>query len=86
MEPKFFSLTVFVLAYLLFIALPYKRAHVAVAAAALLLIFRVISFREAFFAVNWNVMGIFVGTLALADAFMASRVPAYIAEVIVDKA
>jgi Na+/H+ antiporter NhaD/arsenite permease-like protein len=31
-------------------------------------------------------MGIFVGTLVVADIFMESRVPAYVAEVIVDKA
>lgn len=37
-------------------------------------------------AINWNVMGIFVGTLIVADIFMESRVPAYIAEIIVDKA
>ena len=31
-------------------------------------------------------MGIFVGTLILADIFMESRVPAYVAEIIVNKA
>ena len=31
-------------------------------------------------------MGIFVGTLVVADIFMESRVPAYVAEIIVDKA
>jgi len=31
-------------------------------------------------------MGIFVGTLAVADVFMKSRVPAYLAEIIVDRA
>lgn len=45
-----------------------------------------IGLRQAFYAVNWNVIGIFVGTLVLADIFMESRVPAYLAEIIVDKA
>jgi Na+/H+ antiporter NhaD/arsenite permease-like protein len=45
-----------------------------------------ISPKDAFFAINWNVMGIFVGTLVVADIFMESRVPAYVAEIIVDKA
>lgn len=52
----------------------------------LLILTQAISLKEAFLAVNWNVMGIFVGTLILADVFMESRVPAYIAEVVVDKA
>jgi Na+/H+ antiporter NhaD/arsenite permease-like protein len=46
----------------------------------------VISLKEAFLSINWNVMGIFVGTLIVADIFMESRVPAYMAEIIVDKA
>ena len=54
--------------------------------AFLLIVSRVVSFKEAFFSINWNVMGIFVGTLVVADIFMESRVPAYIAEIIVDRA
>jgi Na+/H+ antiporter NhaD/arsenite permease-like protein len=83
---KFIPLFIFIISYLLFIFLPKKRTHIAVISASLLILLRVISFREAFFAINWNVMGIFVGTLVLADIFMESRVPAYIAEIIVDKA
>jgi Na+/H+ antiporter NhaD/arsenite permease-like protein len=59
---------------------------VAVCGSLLLLITGTISLKAAFSAINWNVMGIFVGTLVVADIFMESRVPAYIAEIIVDKA
>lgn len=76
---------IFVLAYLLFIFLPQKRTLVAILAAFALIAFQVISFREAFWAVNWNVMGIFVGTLFVANAFMESRLPAYLAEIIVNR-
>jgi len=86
LDPKIVSLTVFVLAYLLFVLFPHKRTHVAVGGAVVLMLTGVLSWREAFLAINWNVMGIFVGTLVVADVFMKSRVPAYIAEVIVDKA
>jgi Na+/H+ antiporter NhaD/arsenite permease-like protein len=86
MDIKIISLSVFIITYLLFIFLPKKRTHIAVLSAALLILARVISFKQAFFSVNWNVMGIFVGTLVVADIFMESRVPAYIAEIIVDKA
>ena len=86
MTPQNISLAVFLLAYLLFIFLPTKRTLVAVASAFFLILFGAISFRDAFQAVNWNVMGIFVGTLIVADIFMESRLPAYIAEVIVNKA
>jgi len=83
---KVAALIIFVLAYLLFVFLPQRRTPVAVAAAVLLVLTGIISFKEAFFAINWNVMGIFVGTLMVADIFMESRVPAYVAEIIVDRA
>ncbi|KPK98861.1 MAG: hypothetical protein AMJ95_01930 [Omnitrophica WOR_2 bacterium SM23_72] len=86
MEPKTVSLILFVIAYLLFVILPKRRSLTAISAAALLILLGTISFREAFWAVNWNVMGIFLGTLVVADIFMESRVPACIAEIIVDKA
>lgn len=86
MNAKAISLILFIIAYLLFIILPKKRAHVSVVSAGLLVLTGVFSLKQAFWAVNWNVMGIFVGTLVVADAFMESRVPAYISEIIVDKA
>jgi Na+/H+ antiporter NhaD/arsenite permease-like protein len=86
MNPQFLALAVFLLAYLLFVILPARRTPVAVAGAVLLVLAGVLSFKEAFLAVNWNVMGIFVGTLVVADIFMESRVPAYTAELIVSRA
>ncbi len=86
MEKNILSLSIFLISYILFVVLPNKRTYVALAGAALLLITSTISLKNAFFAVNWNVMGIFVGTLVAADIFMESRVPSYLAEVIVDKA
>src|SRR3989339_767179 len=86
METKIMALLIFISAYILFVFLPKKRTPIAVIGALLLVLLGVISPKEAFFAINWNVMGIFVGTLVVADIFMESRVPAYIAEIIVDKA
>ncbi|OQA02728.1 MAG: Arsenical pump membrane protein [Planctomycetes bacterium ADurb.Bin401] len=86
MEKSTLALVFFVLAYLLFVVLPTKRTIIAVSASLLVIITGVISFGQAFSAINWNVMGIFVGTLAIADVFMQSRVPAWLAEVIVNKA
>jgi Na+/H+ antiporter NhaD/arsenite permease-like protein len=68
------------------VVLPHKRTVVALLGSLLLVLTQAISFKDAFLAVNWNVMGIFVGTLILADVFMQSRVPAYVAEIVVDRA
>lgn len=86
MNPSKAVLIIFLLAYILFIFLPRKRTLVALIGAFVIVAIRAISLQEAFWAINWNVMGIFVGTLILADIFMESRVPAYFAEIIVDKA
>ncbi len=85
MDRSIIAFIFFVLAYILFVAFPGKRSLFAIIATGLLLMTRVLSFPEAFGSVNWNVMGIFVGTLAVADVFMRSKVPAVIAEIIVDK-
>ncbi|MCM8819180.1 MAG: SLC13 family permease [Candidatus Omnitrophica bacterium] len=86
MSPKTICLVIFILAYLSFILFPRKRTILATLAAVLLLITKTISIKEAVFSINWNVIGIFVGTLVLADLFMESKVPAYLAELIVNKA
>lgn len=86
MDVKIASLLIFLGTYLLFVFLPNRRALVAAGGAALLILLRVMTPGEAFLAVNWNVMGIFVGTLAVADIFMVSRVPAFLAEEIVNRA
>jgi Na+/H+ antiporter NhaD/arsenite permease-like protein len=86
MEARNLAMGIFIIAYLLFVFLPQRRTLVALAGALLLLLSGAITFPQAISAINWNVMGIFVGTLIVADIFMESRVPAYIAEIIVDKA
>ncbi|MBP7216727.1 MAG: anion permease [Candidatus Omnitrophica bacterium] len=86
MDPKIISLVLFVASYVLFVFLSGKRTLIALAASGALLLTGALSLREAFWAINWNVMGIFVGTLVVADVFMESRVPAFLAEVIVRRA
>jgi Na+/H+ antiporter NhaD/arsenite permease-like protein len=86
MSSKFISVFIFIAAYVLFALLSKRRTITALCASALLILTKTIPLKEAFWAINWNVMGIFVGTLFVADLFMESRVPAYLAELIVDKA
>ncbi len=83
-HPSTVAIVIFVLAYILFVVFPHRRTWIAVAGALLLVVLGVLSWRQALLAVNWNVMGIFVGTLIIADSFMDSRVPAYIAERVVN--
>lgn len=86
MGNPYIAIAVFILAYALFVALPTRRSLVGVVAALILIVTRTIPLGFALFeGINWNVMGIFVGTLIAADYFIESRTPAYLAEVIVNK-
>ena len=80
----FFTLFVFVLAYVLFVVLPGKRALTACAGAAVLVIGGAVPWHNALFEhINWNVIALFFGTLILAELFMQSRMPAVMAEALV---
>lgn len=86
MSPSVISIATFIIAYLLFVIFPGRRSLIALSAAVIILFTGTISPANAFRSINWNVMGIFVGMLAVADVFMKSKVPAFIAEIIVDRA
>jgi Na+/H+ antiporter NhaD/arsenite permease-like protein len=83
---KYLSLFIFIACYAGFIFLPRLRPYCACAGALLLVLLGAMGPKEALFAVNWNVMGIFVGTLVVVELFMLSRMPAYLAELLVNRA
>ena len=86
MTPAWISLIVFVLCYVLFVVLPALRSWTACIGGLLLVATGVLSWKDALFVkVSWNVMGLFFGTLILAELFLMSRVPAMLAEWLVDK-
>jgi Na+/H+ antiporter NhaD/arsenite permease-like protein len=87
MSHAWISLAVFVLSYVLFVVFPSRRSWIACGGGALLVAAGVVPWRNAIFEmISWNVMGLFFGTLVLAELFLLSRVPAVLAEWLVDKA
>jgi Na+/H+ antiporter NhaD/arsenite permease-like protein len=86
MSKEWVSLLAFVAAYVLFVVFPNRRSWVACGGGCVLVLSGVLGWREALLEkVNWNVMGLFFGTLVLAELFMLSRVPAVMAEWLVDR-
>ncbi|MDP8259459.1 MAG: SLC13 family permease [Candidatus Gygaella obscura] len=85
MDIKLLNIIIFVTAYFFVVLFIKKRTFVSVLAVLILLFTGCLSLKDAFFSVNWNVLGIFVGMLFIADIFMESRVPAYLAEIIVNR-
>ncbi len=81
----YLTLIIFIISYTLFISFPKWRPYVAVVASALLVASGIILPLDTVRHINWNVIGIFWGTLVVAELFMYSRVPAYLAEKLVNK-
>jgi Na+/H+ antiporter NhaD/arsenite permease-like protein len=79
-------LLVFIACYVLFVLLPRKRSIVACAGALALGLRSCVGWHEIFFEqINWNVVGLFFGTLVLAEMFMQSRMPGVLAERLIDR-
>ncbi len=82
---KFAILALAVVMYALVIAFSHKKAWFTLGAAAIVVLLGVVSPQKAIFElVNWNVLLIYIGSLVIADLFIYSRVPASLADRIID--
>ena len=85
MPQKPLTLIIFLICYLLILSRKLKPVWVCFAGVCLLLIFKSITFKQAFASINYNVLGIFIGTMVLSSLFIYSGVPAYLAAKLVNK-
>jgi Na+/H+ antiporter NhaD/arsenite permease-like protein len=98
MPVKWIVLALAVLMYTLIVIFPDRKSWSAVGAAILMIIIRAAGGESAFLddcallvhealtrLINWDVLMIFVGSLVIAELFIYSRVPAVIADTLVDK-
>ncbi|AEJ20268.1 SLC13 family permease [Gracilinema caldarium] len=75
-----------VLMYALIILFPNIKAYITLGTAIIMMLLRVVGFQEAIITmVNWNILMIFVGSLVIAELFIYSRMPARIADEIIDR-
>lgn len=79
-------LIIFAAVYIYIVIDKRHRAYAMAAGAAAAALTGVIGAADVFVLVNWNVMGIFAGTLILADLFALSKAPALAADLLVDRA
>ena len=69
----------FILTYILIIFLYQKKAYVVWLSTIFLFLIGALGFKEGFLAINWNVIGIYVGMLFISEIFIYSKVPDYLA-------
>lgn len=79
------ALVIFVVTYVLMIALPKYRAYVAFASASLFAILGILPLGKILPAIDWNVIFMIAGTMGVVDLFIESRMPARLADLIIKK-
>lgn len=80
-----FALVLFLITYVLMIALPKYRAYVAFASAVIFVVLGILPVKSVFSAVDWNVILMIAGTMGVVDLFIESRMPARLADLIIKK-
>lgn len=86
MNEKIIVLLIFVACYALALSRQVKIAYASLGAAALLLIFGILSLEDAIFeAVKWDVLGIYWGFMMVSFVFMKSRMPELMANKILTR-
>ena len=78
------ALVLFILMYVLIIAIPKRRVWTACACAVLFLLLGILPFPELPGVINWNVLMMISGTMLIVDFFIDSLMPNKIAEFLLD--
>lgn len=79
------ALVIFLCTYFLLLILPKHRAYVALTSAAIFIIIGILPLTEVFSSVDWNVIMMIAGTMGVVFFFIESKMPALLADVIIDK-
>lgn len=83
MDPKIIAAVIFCLSYAAIVRFKTVKSQILWAGIGAAICFGLISSHDIIGDINWNVMGIFIGTLVLAEFFILSRVPDAIAAFLV---
>ncbi len=85
MPQKLFVLAVFLVCYFLILSRKFKPAWICLVGVLILFFSKSITLTQALVSINYNVLGIFIGTMVLSNLFTYSGVPAYLAANLVNK-
>ncbi|MBN2619582.1 arsenic transporter [candidate division WOR-3 bacterium] len=78
-------ISIFLLVYLLIMLFHRYKSIVAWAGVVVLIVSGILPLSRIAFHINWNILGIFWGSLVVAELFIYSKIPAYIAEAIINR-
>ncbi len=83
---KALGFLLFLVAYIFIIFFYDKKHYIIWSAVFVALLARLIDVKTAFFSINWNVMGVFLGTMIVAQFFIESKMTDYLANCIINRA
>jgi Na+/H+ antiporter NhaD/arsenite permease-like protein len=80
-----FALALFVLTYIMLLILPKVRALTAFCSAVLFVVSGIMPASKVFSAVDWNALLMIAGTMGIVSLFIESKMPLFLADLIIDK-
>lgn len=82
---KLIAIVLFILTYALLLIFPRIRAYIALASAATFVVLGILPISEVFTTVDWNVILMIAGTMGIVSLFIDSKMPALLADLIIEK-
>lgn len=79
------ALIIFIITYILLLVLPKYRAYIALTSALVFIVASIINVQEAWAAIDWNVIMMIAGTMGVVALFIESKMPALLADLIIEK-
>jgi Na+/H+ antiporter NhaD/arsenite permease-like protein len=78
-------LSIFAVVYVTIILFHNLKSVIAWAGVGILVMLGIMPGFKLLYYINWNILGIFWGSLVVAELFIYSKIPAYLAEAIIDR-
>jgi Na+/H+ antiporter NhaD/arsenite permease-like protein len=78
-------IAIFLVVYAAIIIFHHIKSIIAWIGVGLLVVTGLLPFTTVIYHINWNILGIFWGSLVIAELFIYSKIPAFIAETIIDR-
>ncbi|MEA3313308.1 MAG: SLC13 family permease [Caldisericota bacterium] len=85
MTLKFAAGIIFITVYLFLILFPKKRHHIAIIGAVIFIILSIVPLTSVALIINWNVLGILLGTMGVVTLLIESRIPSLLGDIVIDK-
>ncbi|HBN83597.1 MAG TPA: arsenic transporter [Clostridiales bacterium] len=79
------TIILFALTYLLLLAIPKRRALIAVSSAVIFVVLGILPISKVFATIDWNVILMIAGTMGVVTLFIESRMPSLLADLIIEK-